>query len=717
MIALRLFGGASIESDGTAVTGPAAQRHRIALLALLAASHPRALTREKLMACLWPERDAEHARKLLNQSVHVLRKAFGDATILSSGDELRLSHDALHCNVVAFDKRSQRAIASVRSSCTRPVPRRLLPERCTRVRALGGRGTGAVPPGASSGAERAGRRARIAGRPRQRRGAVASRSRGRSVRRAVHAALDAGTREVRRPRRSPAPVDNTPFSWSRTSMPGRIPRSSRSPRLRAAAPLAAQVVARPDPRRARRVRAAARPPTPEIDRPRRRGARHVAGNGSSSSYGGSHHAGVRVRLVDLQSITGAHPTNRRASAGEPNGRSGAGLFRGWHARRLDRGAGEDEALAVYSRQSVFAIRGAISRSRRSRASSALMHSWRARSSRAATACASPPRSCERGRRSTSGLQRTRGLSTRRCRSGSGRARHCPGHTDARRRRCPWTNGSPSCREPRGPAGVPDGPVPPSSARRMPTSHPKPARRKSRDRDPVSRGGGSNRFHVGGRLWKAGARLPLASDSTAEPSAAVELYAKSKAAAERALALDETEPQAHASLGFVLFYFEWAWGPAAREIRRAMELDPNSHHWIYALYLQAAGRHDEAIEHFRLAVERNPLSEVLSAQVADAYACAGDHDEALAHARALLTRVERSGRSGAIRDRSVWLLDFESRELSMKGSHDEAIHAAERLVALSRDTASALARLAFAQRWAVVATGRRRCWSDCRDSRW
>ena len=104
MIALRLFGGASLESDGTAVAGHAAQRHRIALLALLAASHPRALTREKLMACLWPERDAEHARKLLNQSVHVLRKAFGDATILSSGNDLRLSHDTLHCDVVAFEQ-------------------------------------------------------------------------------------------------------------------------------------------------------------------------------------------------------------------------------------------------------------------------------------------------------------------------------------------------------------------------------------------------------------------------------------------------------------------------------------------------------------------------------------------------------------------------------------------------------------------------------------
>jgi tetratricopeptide (TPR) repeat protein len=182
--------------------------------------------------------------------------------------------------------------------------------------------------------------------------------------------------------------------------------------------------------------------------------------------------------------------------------------------------------------------------------------------------------------------------------------------------------------------------------------------------------------------------------TYDPAIAKEFSTKSKATAERALALDETESQAHASLGFVLYYFDWAWVPAEREIRRVMELDPNSHHWIYALYLQAAGRHQAAIEHYRLAEERNPTSELLKAQVADAYACAGRYDEAIAQARALHARIERSGRAGAHRD-SVWLLDFTSRQLSMKGAHDEAIRAAEKLRALSSDSVSSLHRLAVA----------------------
>jgi tetratricopeptide (TPR) repeat protein len=126
----------------------------------------------------------------------------------------------------------------------------------------------------------------------------------------------------------------------------------------------------------------------------------------------------------------------------------------------------------------------------------------------------------------------------------------------------------------------------------------------------------------------------------------------------------------------------------------MELDPNSQHWIYALYLQAAGRYDESIDHYLLAEERNPTSEGLKEQVADAYSCEGRYDKAIDRAKALLARIEQSGRVGAQRD-SVWLLNFTSRQLSMKGAHDEAIRAAERLRILSSDSVLSLHRLAIA----------------------
>lgn len=103
MISLRLLGGASLEGPGGALAGPAAQRHRVALLALLAVVHPRSLSREWLMACLWPDRDPSHARNLLNQAVHALRRALGEDAIVSGVTDLRLDAAHIRCDVIAFE--------------------------------------------------------------------------------------------------------------------------------------------------------------------------------------------------------------------------------------------------------------------------------------------------------------------------------------------------------------------------------------------------------------------------------------------------------------------------------------------------------------------------------------------------------------------------------------------------------------------------------------
>ena len=126
--------------------------------------------------------------------------------------------------------------------------------------------------------------------------------------------------------------------------------------------------------------------------------------------------------------------------------------------------------------------------------------------------------------------------------------------------------------------------------------------------------------------------------TGDRELAAAYYRRSKAAALRALELDETESQAHASLGFVLFNHEQDWEAAERSIRRAVELDPNSHHWIYALYFFALGRHAEAIRHYRLAEERNPMSRALKGQLAWAYSCAGRYGEAIAQLRQIQDRL-------------------------------------------------------------------------------
>ncbi len=102
MFSLRLFGGASIEGPDGPLAGRAAQRHRLALLALLAATPRGGLTRDKLIAHLWPERDAERARHSLSDSVYRINKAIGDEAIVAVADELRLDPERLGSDLHAF---------------------------------------------------------------------------------------------------------------------------------------------------------------------------------------------------------------------------------------------------------------------------------------------------------------------------------------------------------------------------------------------------------------------------------------------------------------------------------------------------------------------------------------------------------------------------------------------------------------------------------------
>lgn len=99
MITVQLLGGASLRSGNAPLGGPPAQRHRIALLALVVASWPQPLSRDRAMALLWPERDTANARRLLNLAVHVLRAALGEEAIASTGDGLLLNPSRVICDL------------------------------------------------------------------------------------------------------------------------------------------------------------------------------------------------------------------------------------------------------------------------------------------------------------------------------------------------------------------------------------------------------------------------------------------------------------------------------------------------------------------------------------------------------------------------------------------------------------------------------------------
>jgi len=100
MVTVQLLGGACLRAGDAPLTGPPAQRHRIALLALIASSWPQPVSRDKAMAMLWPEKDLPSARRLLNLAVHVLRAALGKEAISSTGDGLLFNPSKANCDLL-----------------------------------------------------------------------------------------------------------------------------------------------------------------------------------------------------------------------------------------------------------------------------------------------------------------------------------------------------------------------------------------------------------------------------------------------------------------------------------------------------------------------------------------------------------------------------------------------------------------------------------------
>lgn len=103
MFSLQLFGVVCLSDETGPLSGPASHRHRLALLALLAA-HGDGLSRDKLVAYLWSERDEKHGRNLLKQAVHVLRSALCEDAILAAGDELRLNPRVVRTDLAEFEE-------------------------------------------------------------------------------------------------------------------------------------------------------------------------------------------------------------------------------------------------------------------------------------------------------------------------------------------------------------------------------------------------------------------------------------------------------------------------------------------------------------------------------------------------------------------------------------------------------------------------------------
>jgi TolB-like protein/Tfp pilus assembly protein PilF len=121
-----------------------------------------------------------------------------------------------------------------------------------------------------------------------------------------------------------------------------------------------------------------------------------------------------------------------------------------------------------------------------------------------------------------------------------------------------------------------------------------------------------------------------SETLQEVLPAREAFPQARAAINKALAIDDTLGEAHATLGHIKFQYDRDWTGAEKEFKRAIELNPNyasAHHW-YALCLAWMGRQDEALDEVRRARELDPLSIIFHASVAWILAIGEQYEQAI-----------------------------------------------------------------------------------------
>ncbi|MBI3950869.1 MAG: tetratricopeptide repeat protein [Acidobacteria bacterium] len=156
----------------------------------------------------------------------------------------------------------------------------------------------------------------------------------------------------------------------------------------------------------------------------------------------------------------------------------------------------------------------------------------------------------------------------------------------------------------------------------------------------------------------------------------EAVPKAKAAAKKALELDGTLAEAHASLAFARMYYDWDWQGAESQFQRAIDLNPNYaavHHW-YSLYLAMMGRSDEAMAEMRRAQELDPLSLIINTNVGWLYYFARQYDQAIGQCRKVL---EMDANFFSARVKLGWTYE-------QRGMHEQAIAEFQTVLNVSSD---------------------------------
>ncbi len=117
----------------------------------------------------------------------------------------------------------------------------------------------------------------------------------------------------------------------------------------------------------------------------------------------------------------------------------------------------------------------------------------------------------------------------------------------------------------------------------------------------------------------------------------EAFPQARAAALKALELDDTLAEAYTALAMYVQYYNWDWPAAEQAFRRALELNPNfaQAHQHHGWYLRALGHPEEAVAELKRAKELDPLKPLFGANLAYLYSDAGQYDQAIDEAQKVL----------------------------------------------------------------------------------
>lgn len=194
-------------------------------------------------------------------------------------------------------------------------------------------------------------------------------------------------------------------------------------------------------------------------------------------------------------------------------------------------------------------------------------------------------------------------------------------------------------------------------------------------------------HVG--IANCYSTMPISSDVPSR-----EAFPKAKEAAIRALEIDGSLAEAHVSLAYIHFFFDWDWDASRSEYQKAIQINPNDSaaHWGYSLLLSSLGQHDQAIAEIDKALQLEPLWPMTGALKGHVLFQARRYAEAVTYLNRTLEL-----------DNNFWIAQIElGKNYESEGQYDEALESFRK----ARDLSGGISETLSLMGYTYAVSGRR-----------